>query len=194
MKYAYCLLDTETTGLRRSRDQVYDIAWKFLDAHTLLRAGRKPRPFNINDVHHAWVKLDTIPYSEISEYTLKSPNFALYQAAKEKHDFKQVTCWLYSQIMGLKEAGYDDVYLVGANPAFDDHFNSLAYGDHPGYKYRLIDLENQAMRPMRLQVPPGFHEVIKHYLGDHIKQPHSAEGDVLLLERVLLRMRDKGDI
>lgn len=194
MKYAYCLLDTETTGLHRHIAQVYDIAWKFLDAQLLLATGLKPHPFNINGVHRAWVKLDHIPYSEISEYTLKSPNFALYQASQEKHDFKQVMGWLYSQIMGLKEAGYDDVYLVGANPAFDDHFNTQCWGDHPGYKYRLIDLENQAMKPMRALVPPGFQEVIKHYLGKGVTQPHSAEGDVLLLERVLLQMRERGDI
>lgn len=195
MKYAYCLLDTETTGLHRLNDQVYDIAWKFLDAQTLLEIGPKPQPFNISGVHKRWCGMD-VPLNRISEYTWKSTNFALYMAAGGyKHDLLNVHVGqITAQSAALIESGYDDVFLVGANPAFDDSFIRLYNDDKTPYKYRMIDLENQAMRPMRLQVPPGFHEVIKHYLGPGIVQPHSAEGDVLLLERVLLEMRDRGDM
>lgn len=194
MKYVYCLLDTETTGLRRHDDQVYDMAWKFLDAQTLLQVGPKPQPFNINGVHKRWCGID-VPLNQISEYTFKSPNFALYMAAKGyKNDpLHSVVGILTAQSAALIESGYDEVYLVGANPAFDDN-HVRRHNEWAPYKYRMIDLENQAMRPMRLPVPPGFNEVIKHYLGPDIVQPHSAEGDVLLYEQVLLKMRDRGDI
>lgn len=196
MKYAYCLLDTETTGLRLGRDQAYSIAWMFVDAHTLL-------PIRSN-LYHYYLNV-SVPFDEISDFTLDSVSWLNYCCNKKS----RVTPFdamerLFSQIHDLKSGGhfghgvpYTGVYLVGANPRFDDRMletaDSYLHREAP-YKYRLIDLENVAMKPMGRLVPPGFHEVVKHYLGPDIVQPHTAEGDVLLLQDVLTAMRDRGDI
>lgn len=173
----YLVTDTETTGLDKSKDEVYEVAMTAMTQQ------------NIIFRYQAWVKLP--PNQEISQYTLDSPNYKKYALERGEegefdyeyiHDPTQVRQQIVKRVKMAQERTNTDgkhTYLVGSNPSFDRFFISRSLElelDTPLISHKMIDLSNIAMAYFRSARPIGQTDVMKRLnLGD---QTHGAQADV----------------
>ena len=140
---AYLFLDTETTGTNRYNDQIWQLSWSletehrtFADRDFLIQHNAKPTE---------WVSTRT-------QYNAK--------ANEPKHSRSSV---LKTLMADIESAAPLRVYLVGANPTFDDYFLQKMTWGVSGialkYEYRLICIENLVMGFLGLAAPPGLKEI-----------------------------------
>lgn len=168
----YLFLDTETTGLNRNRDQIWSLSW------TLDTPGGNTLSKVDSFIHHMaqpsqWVK-DNTAYEAVKE-TLPMIGW--------KHIWEAYKL-LKSQIPKDRK-----VYLVGANPWFDDQmlvkcdprFSKL-------YDYHKIDVENMTMALFDLVNPPRLDEVLTILSIPHPER-HGSRVDCDLARDAFYKLR-----
>jgi hypothetical protein len=75
-----------------------------------------------------------------------------------------------------------NVYLIGANPSFDDRMLRKMYrGITPGYHHRMIDVEAYDMGSRRAATPRGLADIARELVPDFCEQDHEARSDVRVL-------------
>ena len=117
----YLVTDTETTGLDRYNDHVYEIAMTAIT------------PVSVVFRYHAWIALPT--GQPVSQYTLDSPNYQKYlayrgQEGELNYDSIYTPCSVAAEgiekrIKTAQERVFTNgihTYLVGSNPSFDKYF------------------------------------------------------------------------
>lgn len=165
MSNHYLYLDTESTGLDVTRHFTWEIAYAIDDEPVLAAV-----------VTHSLVSADDKAL-EIGNYweRMHREPFSAYEGA----------IWEGEMLRRLE--GFDGtLYLVGANPAFDQEFLKARWGVTP-WHHRMIDVETYAMgciSPLTtdgISVPQGLLGVcaLLRDLGWEIPTPdHTAGGDV----------------
>lgn len=160
----YLYLDTETTGLDSTLHSIWEIGYAIDD-----------EPVNSAVVSHTLVGAVDISL-EIGNYWQR-----MYEEPFSAHEG---VIW-----EGEMRKRLDDfegtLYLVGANPGFDEEFLKARWG-RTYWHYRLIDIESFAMGPIAPLLgtpitPPGLHKIVTvlNDLGWGIPlADHSASGDV----------------
>lgn len=161
----YCYVDVETTGLDVERNCVWEIAYAIDDepvqssvvSHTLVNANDKAL-----EIGNYWQRMFEEPFSA-----------------------HEATIW--EGVTKERLFGFDGtLYIVGANPGFDNTFLTKRWGSLP-WHHRPIDIESYAMGPLgpltqdEPIVPQGLFTICTtlRTLGWDIPEPdHSAGGDV----------------
>jgi hypothetical protein len=171
----YLYLDTETTGLG-PQDCAYQVAWQF------------EAPPHLRRMEVAFVE---IPAGvEISDYTRKSRAYEQYLRAAYRWRPEDVWGAISAEIEAFRARLGGNVFLVGANPAFDDRMlRKMGGGWAPGYHHRLIDVEAYAMGRERAAVPSGLATLAKRYVPNFGEQDHEAASDVRALVAAFAELR-----
>lgn len=167
----YLYLDTETTSLDERRGTVWEIGFAIDD-----------EPVDSAIVTHSLVGAD--------ENALIVGNYWGRMAA-EHFSAREGSIW-ESEVRKRLENFDGTLYLVGANPAFDQKFLERRWGSIP-WHHRMIDVETYAMSTVSplttdgIQVPQGLFAICEllRTLGWDIPTPdHSAAGDVFATRAV----------
>jgi DNA polymerase III epsilon subunit-like protein len=165
----YIFLDIETTGLDVGVDEIIEIAW----------VPDEGTPYS------AFVEHQRIP----NEWVLKKTDYTT-RILGAKREWKPAVLVLKELSQACKNLCVDrnfvrqaDVYLVGANPAFDDRFLRAAYrifDAEPPYHYHLIDVEAMAMQEFGWPAPRRIKD-LRATLGIEGENPapHTALGDAM---------------
>lgn len=161
----YLYLDIETTGLDVDRHHTWEIAYAIDD-----------EPVQSSVVSHSLVNADDKAL-EIGNYWRR-----MFEEPFSAHE---ATIWEGVTKQRLRE--FDGtLFLVGANPGFDNEFLKRRWGIVP-WHYRPVDIESYAMAPLgpitsdEPIVPQGLFSICQtlRTLGWDIPEPdHSAGGDV----------------
>lgn len=166
----YLFLDLETTGLDPHRDQVTECAWKD-------DAGRSFHRFVDHSVPPTQWVLDKTDYlTRIKSAAKKIPQ-TLFIA------YLQNTC----DMLKAEHGGNAQVYLVGANPTFDDSFICELTAGYRPYNYHLICIETVVLGyllgkglpvPKKERVPRTL-KTLRSLVGieGENPEPHTAQAD-----------------
>lgn len=180
MNVAYLFLDLETTGLDRMIDEPWSMAYTLETAERKIIAERamylvhtaKPSEFTLQDREYRRVFVERIGQA--------MPIGVKYAMLLLLHD-----------LFAIPE---HKVYLVGANPSFDDAFMSRMrlVGEERWYDYHLIDIEAVALGYAglgRVLAPPRLKDIAELIgLPKIDKTPHQAYADKELVRTFFWRI------
>jgi len=124
----YIFLDLETTGLDDTRDQITEIAWLYRDES----GGIVRREYRVqhNRPPSRWSAARTSAYAGAEKQSLADH--------RNRPRVTDALTELVRDVVGLGDVS-DPVFMVGANPAFDDRF--IRRQMDPPYHHHLIDIE-----------------------------------------------------
>jgi hypothetical protein len=178
--HVHLYLDTETTGLGPT-DCAYQVAWQFEVGSSL------------GQMMNAYIQLpEDLP---VSEYTLASHAYRNYLAAPYRYEPADFWGMLREQIGRFQGPDGRNVYLVGANPSFDDRMlRKMQRGIAPGYHHRMIDVEAYDMGLRRAAEPRGLADIARDVLPGCIEQEHEAMSDVRMLVEVYRALQLRPDM
>lgn len=168
---AYLFLDIETTGLDESVDEITEIAY-ILAGPSIPKTVSYQAILQHTSFPTAWVLENT----DYLQRILRAPKTPLSSALLNLHGDLQRA----SSFCGK-------VYLVGANPSFDDRFLRAAARKENivlGYHHRLIDVEVLVMGRINLTEPPSLSRCSTLLQSARNDTPHTAMADVEEARRV----------
>jgi hypothetical protein len=183
----YIHLDTETTGLDKNSDEIWNISYIIDDTEGycvertfFLQHTAEPSAFTLADPTYRRIFVDPDTRADI---IVDSPVEVIRVLSRDCSDAR---------------SGAEELLLVGARPWFDDAFLQVwrdRFGvTTPWWSHELIDIENMAFAiggASELGKPPRLKEISEILGFQKIERtPHSAEADRILSRKFFWAMMD----
>jgi hypothetical protein len=196
-----CFLDIETTGKNRQKDELWSCSFQIdliegSETNPIIKI-ESVSPLQTFVIKHSkfastWVlnNTDYLQYFELSGDTKQNTEVEY----KEQHQFIQ---GFLKRLEKLKQEYNAKMFLVGANPAFDNSFlerlkNEFLPEEEMPWDFHLIDIEQMCYASScRTNLkPPSLAKCVEIILGRRLDKnyTHNSQEDVLNTKEVFYKL------